>query len=1311
MTRQRPLSAIFIGSSSSSSSLQLQLQHPPPSPSSNTSGGLPSPPATNSTGSGSTKEDNSTGSIRQCPAPNITMVNHHNDKSTLSDDDNDENDDDNTARLDRRHPSKNTGEVLGTLQRVKSLAQRNRMAIDKLTSFSRLNTPSPSSSSRMSRSPGSNLLASASTSSLTSTSHHSHPASSSTSNRRHADTLSGSETERESFRAPTPSHSNSFRSASPDLSTSPPLPPLPPSTLPSYDDDANHPRQRRISAPPSPDKARQASPGPSRTPRKRTSLASTMSAPVGPLDADRERDRYHAHGNGHAHERSYANRDNVTDTALAAVASARQSPTDTATTSTSSRRSRQPLPREFRNGGRTSLDGRTSIEPPQTPYRTPIRNGAHGHNENADMDLSPRTASHTAANAGMARLQFSPRSAARLNRSSTVRDDGRRYQPRCQSDDFLTHGIDDTPSIPSTFTSTATAAAATGVPVGGAGRRQTPRGGSAESPLTSGRLASESLRAAGIGMRSVRSPFLAGSTSSTANGFSVNNKDDDPFSGTGAGVSYRSKSRTGKSVEWEDRDYDRYGDRYGHDRDTRRHMIPDDQRSKTSASSSARVSDGVGPPGPSSSSRLGMGSSRPATSMATTGEWNKGLREGMDSRSGITESESRGEFERSRSVTLRRHTSAMAPSHSHTHSSPYPRHDQHQRGTSQQQAEHARLLAESLSMFHSTLSKLPLQASVARELGYQAETIVRASEGLNGLLRAGTAHAVQRQIAIEVDEDEDHDFRGDDREHVRDRSREGGRESGMHVAKLWRDVGADFREGLRESDEVVRTLTGFILGVGKVLKEMANIASASTSGGGGSAASTTSGTGSACGSATGMGEGKEHLRSVSLDHHDIMRHVRTPDSGGGLRDGRRSVESRKSWDPIGVGGAGSSSLDLSRRVTSVHRDREYELASSRPSSSALRERERDGGGSDQDRRAGSRIRMTPPLPLPAPPSVPASALSSALGSTSTSGLGPASTTRRLMTLRESREREQQLVSFARTPGTVDLSAPMDYEPSPTPASKQQYGKGMPPPLLSHSTPGPPPVKSQSTPGPSQLNSGGRPPSHAIVAQSTPPPLPILPSESFLRKSSLAEKQNRRKVSLASIASIMTIRPSGSGSGGSGGSQAPPFAVTSSAPTTAVTAHTVSASSPESLTPSSTLPPPTAAPLSRTDSRDSRESTRPSVTFSRPSEVSMSALQMQQSRDEARRRAEEELIREREIERESRQPLRSPLSGSETERDTRRRTIGSRVARMSLDAAIDEREGESMGRSGGVGAGSTRTSTITLPSQRRERRRTVTEIFG
>ena len=190
-------------------------------------------------------------------------------------------------------------------------------ALDKLSS--RLNTPSPTHTSR---SPN----ASSSSTSRTSTSRlssHSHSQSAPPVQRN--DTLSGSETERESLRAPTPSrsdsNSNSYHSSSPER----------PSTPPSV--SGSRQRRRLISAPSSPQKTRQASPGPSRTPRKRVSMASAIST------QSVESGRYSR--NDH----------DITEAALAAVASSRRSPTG-------SKKSRQPLPREFRDRERRSLDGR-----------------------------------------------------------------------------------------------------------------------------------------------------------------------------------------------------------------------------------------------------------------------------------------------------------------------------------------------------------------------------------------------------------------------------------------------------------------------------------------------------------------------------------------------------------------------------------------------------------------------------------------------------------------------------------------------------------------------------------------------------------------------------------------------------------------------------------------------------------------------------------------------------------------------------------------------------------------------------------------
>lgn len=141
---RRPLSAIFLGSLPPKEDNNLpDLPEPPESPgAASTSSGLPSPPATNSTGSGSTGDNKSatTGSLRQRPPSyaSLPMSNRNYDtpstpskSSRTFDDDDDENDnsneEDDTARLDRSHAMKSPNENLVALQRVKSLAERNRM--------------------------------------------------------------------------------------------------------------------------------------------------------------------------------------------------------------------------------------------------------------------------------------------------------------------------------------------------------------------------------------------------------------------------------------------------------------------------------------------------------------------------------------------------------------------------------------------------------------------------------------------------------------------------------------------------------------------------------------------------------------------------------------------------------------------------------------------------------------------------------------------------------------------------------------------------------------------------------------------------------------------------------------------------------------------------------------------------------------------------------------------------------------------------------------------------------------------------------
>ncbi|KIJ17565.1 hypothetical protein PAXINDRAFT_167568 [Paxillus involutus ATCC 200175] len=1105
---RRPLSAIFLGSLPPKDPKEFNipdLPEPPESPGAvSTASGLPSPPATNSTGSGSAGDNNSasSGSTRQRPvsyssSSNLIMSTENNGRPTSlsktsrpSSDEDDENDhaneEDNTARLDLRLAGQGPSENVAALQRVKSLAQRNRMALDKLSS--RLNTPSPPSSSRASRSPLPPPSSSSSVASSSRLSSHSH--SHSVPQPRHNDTLSGSETERESLRAPTPrsdSNSHSYRSSSPELSTTPPL---------ALDSRQRH---RRTSEPASPDKTRQASPGPSRTPRKRVSMASAMSAP------------------GAESGRYSVNRQDVTEAALAAVASTRRSPTE-------NRRSRQPLPREFRDRERRSLDGRNSIEP-VTPHLTPHRDSGY------DEDNSPRTAAHTAANAAI-NLQYSPRG-GRSNRSSTVRDLTRRHQTRWLSDDLSNNAVD-------------------------SGRRQAHRGGSAESGLNGsagagGRLAGEGLRAAGISMRgSARQAALLNAD--------VFGDDRDAKVSVRRTRSTAASSSTGRTVEWEDEERLRHPDV--------------DHRSRTNGSG-AHVGEGVGP----STSRLHFNSdpphaqtilvaerdargggrivsSRPATSAEfyhddgsrngtysvqsrrTTYDLSYRLerRDSPSTHPGLQQTP--GEPGGSRMGTLtRRHTMTPLSNGSVTSLN------------NTQSAEHTRLMLESLSMFQSQLCRLPNQTQTVHDLSDQSGAILRSSERLNRILRAATTNAVQQQIAVEIDDEDD------------------GPHGPNHPAQIWRDVGSDFRESLRESDDIVRSLTGFILSVGKLLKE----------------------------TAAGAAPDSGHLRTMSLDEEIVWRPPSDPgverNSSRRSRDGRQSVESRLSWEQTtSTGGA-----DVSRRLSSRA---DVSLARPPPLS-----RDRDG---DQDRPTPSRVGFNP----------------------------PPSATRRLFAPREQREQQMTLNASAlnNTPsGVVDLS--VEYEPSPTPASRYPLGERSRPP-----------------------------------AYSTPPPLPSLPSESLLQKStSLLDKGTRRKVSLASITTVRAPNA--------------PFSLSTPNPTTAVTAHTVSTSPETSM-----------LPLVRTDSGDS---VRSSVTFSRPSGGSVFTLQQQRNRDEARRRVTSSTPEE------GPSQMRSPLSGSETERDTRRRTLGVRAARMSLDSAVEEHEGE---------GGNPQPKTITLPSQGRARRRTVTEIF-
>ena len=170
--------------------------------------------------------------------------------------------------------------------------------------------------------------------------------------------------------------------------------------------------------------------------------------------------------------------------------------------------------------------------------------------------------------------------------------------------------------------------------------------------------------------------------------------------------------------------------------------------------------------------------------------------------------------------------------------------------------EHGKLMMDSLSIFESHLSRLPpnghTTTNTIPELFGAARTIVQATEKLNVLLRNGTNRALEEQISAEV-------------------SGELG-EGNSELSEYWRTVGSDFRECLRASDDLVRNMTGFLLGVGKVLRET---------------------------NASNVGTPSQHLRSMSLDD-DVTARLNTegaPTSGGRSSEGRRSVAgSRYSWE-------------------------------------------------------------------------------------------------------------------------------------------------------------------------------------------------------------------------------------------------------------------------------------------------------------------------------------------------------------------------------------------------------------------------------
>ena len=274
-------------------------------------------------------------------------------------------------------------------------------------------------------------------------------------------------------------------------------------------------------------------------------------------------------------------------------------------------------------------------------------------------------------------------------------------------------------------------------------------------------------------------------------------------------------------------------------------------------------------------------------------------------------------------------------------------------------AEHRRLMMEALSMFESQLSRLPPMGQTTTntipELFQNAQHLVHSLDKLNGMLKSYTNRALEAQIDAEV----------------------AGVTGGIDLVELWRDVGADHRESLRMSDEVVRNMTGFLLGVGKVLRE-----------------------------ATTSKDPQQHLRAVSLDESATTRFV--PDigvtaSGGRSSDGRKSRETRRSWDPRDM------------REASLARMSSLERRHVRPASALLRS---SATSSSEGRSVADAVDGTPQT-------------------VKVSTMAPSGSMRRLYLPRESRA-TPEVAPIQTNLAFTSQESPDKYEPSPTPTSRTSH---------------------------------------------------------------------------------------------------------------------------------------------------------------------------------------------------------------------------------------------------------------------------------
>ena len=244
-------------------------------------------------------------------------------------------------------------------------------------------------------------------------------------------------------------------------------------------------------------------------------------------------------------------------------------------------------------------------------------------------------------------------------------------------------------------------------------------------------------------------------------------------------------------------------------------------------------------------------------------------------------------------------------------------------------------------MFTTHLSRLTTSPSLSpsTDLVKNAENLVWCAEKVNILLRNSTNRALEAQIDAEVNLSP---------------SSSSERESDM-----WRRVGGECRESLRASDELVRSVTGVLIGFGRAVRDFATAAGAA-----------------------GGGE-QQHVRSGSFDDEERERYLTRSGSVLGGRPKSRAREEdfvspqpkassssaarhslpngvgsmRRVYTPIGIPTADSQETLRGESEREREREREYEPS---PTNNRLRAKEKD--------------RQVPPLSIPKPlPTLPSEA--------------------------------------------------------------------------------------------------------------------------------------------------------------------------------------------------------------------------------------------------------------------------------------------------------------------------------------------------